>query len=722
MEPFKFFPYSWYVDEKEEEITSIRVYGLLEDNQNVCVRIDNFTPYVYIELPTYITWNESKAQLVCNKIDELLGHNKPLKKTFCMKRKLYYANLNNKKKPKLFPYLCCVFSNKKDIKILSYKLNKTLPIVGLGNLKFKMHEQDANVVLQLCCTLDISTTGWIQAFGKKIEDENEKITLCDSEYIIKYKNMKSCEVNTIPKPKLMGFDIEVNSTNPSAMPKSHIPGDKVFQISSIFSTEGQTENEYKKYLLSLGKPDQKTVGEDTILLCFETEAELLTGFTNLIRTENPNIIVGYNILGFDIPYMIERSKLEYCYPDFNKQGFHKYNHANEKTIKWSSSAYKNQEFQYLDAEGRLFVDLLPLIRRDFKLDNYKLKTVSEFFLKDTKDDLSPQGIFKCYRIGMKGGTKGSKALGICGKYCSKDSILVLKLMEKLQIFTGLTEMAAVCNVQPFSLYTQGQQIKVYSQVYKYCYINNIVVEKDVYVCGENERYTGAYVIEPIPGCYDNVVSFDFSSLYPSVIIAYNIDYSTLVLDENIPDKDCHIMDFEEHIGCVHDPKVIRKNELTSFIDSKKDILKKLREKRDKTKDKTKKSEIIKQIDDINIQIKPYQEERTNLVKSKPKFPMCEKRYYRFLKEPKGVIPTILDNLLNARKNTRDQIKENKNKIKLTDNKSLVKDLLLLNNVLDKRQLAYKISANSMYGSFGVKKDIYLLCQVLYAQHTLVEKV
>ena len=65
-----------------------------------------------------------------------------------------------------------------------------------------------------------------------------------------------------------------------------------------------------------------------------------------------------------------------CISEFDKMGFHKYNHAKERTIKWSSSAYKNQEFNYLDAEGRLFIDSLPLIKRDFKMNNYKLKTVS----------------------------------------------------------------------------------------------------------------------------------------------------------------------------------------------------------------------------------------------------------------------------------------------------------------------------------------------------------
>ena len=62
-----FFSYSWHIDDEETEVTCMRVYGLDENNKNICLRIDNFTPYVYIELPDNVSWNVAKAQLVVNK-------------------------------------------------------------------------------------------------------------------------------------------------------------------------------------------------------------------------------------------------------------------------------------------------------------------------------------------------------------------------------------------------------------------------------------------------------------------------------------------------------------------------------------------------------------------------------------------------------------------------------------------------------------------------------
>lgn len=669
-----FFVYSWHIDEKEREVTSIRAYGLNKNNENVCIRIDDFTPYVYVQLPEGIPWDEGKAQIVANKIDEILGHAKPLKKSLVFKKKLYYAYISGDKR-KIFPFLFLSFSSQNDIRLLSAKLSRNISVPLLGSLKLKVHENNAPVVLQLSCVRDIPVSGWIQFKGQLIAEE-EKITFCNHEYKVKYKNLLPMKENiSVVSPLIMGYDIEVYSSNPNKMPSAKHPKDVIFQASVIFSHNSQKEEKYEKFLLSLFDPDEKTVGEDIQVLKFKSETELLLGFVNLIKEKQPNIICGYNIFTFDIPYMIDRAKHNFILSEFDKQGFDKFGHAKEKTISWSSSAYKNQSFQYLEAEGRLYVDLLPIVKRDYKLNNYSLKTVSDHFLGETKDPLSVKGIFKCYDLGKKGGEKGAKAMGIVGKYCVQDSVLVNKLFDKLQIWFGLTEMANICNVPVFDLFTRGQQLKVFSQVYKKCMAENVVVERDGYIPKEDEHYQGAHVFDPVPGVYDCVVPFDFASLYPSIIIAYNIDYSTLVPDDStIPDSDCHIFEWDEHIGCAHETK--KRN-------------------------------------------------------SKPKHILCGHRRFRFLKTQKGILPTLLEDLLLARKKTRALMKDIKQSVsdtllkltgnvvdvetanfvemvtniisKLSENTTEILENLTLLEVLDKRQLSLKVSANSGYGAMGVSK-------------------
>lgn len=657
------FAYSWNINNDkidDDYKTEIRIWGIDNDHKSTCLIVKDFKPYVYVEVEITdacdnsinIDWNNSTIKgairncikdqickvrdrqynLLLNNIHEV-----------SMKKKLYYANVNVEGTHSLFPYFKLSFDNKEDLKQFTWRCKKKYKINRLGFAKFTPHEHNANPILQLVCKQNLLTAGWLQFYGYPVSNKD---TYCDYEYIVSYKDLhKVHDKEMIPKPYMMSFDIEVNSSNINMFPSAEKPGDKVFQISCIFSR--QSEENYKKILLTLGTPLQKSVGNDVIIQTFKTEHHLLIGFSKLVTEENPQILIGYNILGFDLPYLINRSKLHHITNEFNTMGCIKDKMCEEKKLSWSSSAYKNQQFEFIDLDGRILIDLLPVVKRDYKFDQYNLKKVSTFFLGETKDPLSAKDIFKCYRKGMKGDEKGHKALGIVGKYCIQDSVLVTKLFEKIQTWVGLCEMAKTCNVPIFSLITQGQQIKVFSQVYKLCMEKNFIVENDGYIPKDDEEYTGATVFPPIPGLYEKVIPFDFASLYPTTIIAYNIDYSTLVQDDTIPDSECHVIEWEDHVGCEHD---------------------------------------------------------TNERKTKVNHIICSKHKYRFLKEPKGIMPQLLEYLLNTRKKTKKQMKELKKQLK---NNSFTpqeqSDIQKRIIILDKRQLAYKVSANSMYGSMGVKR-------------------
>jgi len=620
-----FFPYTWHIDDKEREITIIRIYGLDKKNRSVCVKIPDFLVYLYLELPekteegTSINWrNNLYVNLISSKIDQAVGNEfTPIEKYFELKQRLYYANMSNDKHRK-FPFFMCKFSSEDDKKGFMYKIRRPIK-TDIGTIRFRIHEQNIEPIFQFICKKDISTAGWIKFGGEKIKN---KETLCDKEYVVSWRDVtRADDIEFVPKPIVMSMDIEVNSSNVNMMPKASNPKDKIFQISAVLHCTGK--DKFDKYLLSLGDPDQEETGNEVTILRFKTEDDLLVGYSKFIREKSPQIIIGYNIFGFDFGYMTDRAKD--CIYDFDQQGYRKGVHSPDKKSSWSSSAYKNQDFRYLDAEGRLFIDLLPVVRRDYKLNNYKLKTVAEHFLKnDLKDDLSVKGIFRCYRIGMKGGEKGAKALGRVGKYCVQDSLVVSRLFEVLQIWFGLTEMAKTCRVPIIYLYIKGQQIKVFSQIYKKCMDEDIVITSSDYKTSGIEKYEGATVVTPKWGVYDRVVPYDFTSLYPTTIIAYNIDYTTLVTDDSIPDSECNIIEWKDE-------------------------------------------------EDNKIEYR-----------------------YRFLKSPIGIVPSILKNLLDARNNTKSEIKELK-KIEQTEE---VKTKLI---VLNKRQLSYKVSANSAYGAMGVKK-------------------
>lgn len=666
-----FFAYSWH--EEQEDDMVIRIYGINETGGTTCVRVENFTPYMYVELPTTVDEDVTKkVSKIASRFAESIS--------LIYKYNLY--NYSNQTKPFLF----CSFNSIKQRTNAMYALKQEMIHTSGTNTVFtpSCHEYNASAILQMASLRNIPMSGWIDFKGKEITGE-DKISSCDKEYIVKWKTLNPSTKAHQATPKILSFDIEVNSEVTSAMPDNR-PDDVVFQISCVFAD--------KKILLTLGK-DVKVDGVEVRM--FNCEEALLQGFIDVLNEEKPNVITGYNILGFDIPYMVKRYERYFIIDDFKLAGYNKSEPAKEEKIKWSSSAYKNQEFEYINWEGIVLIDLLPIVKRDYKMDNYKLQTIATKFLNAGKDPITYKDIFHAYQ------TMDPEKLSEVGKYCVKDSELVLQLNDHLHCWVSLSEMAKVCNVEMFTLYTKGQQIKIYSQVYKYCLHENIVVNSNGYETKANEQYTGAYVFDPVPGYYENVVPLDFSSLYPTIIIAYNICYSTIVLNPDVPDKLCNIFEWEDHVGCEHDPLVIETKKLTSQIDVIKAELDNMRKQRDAITTKTlnkgqrvcdAKKAMQKQIDKRKLDMDPLVKQRQELVKGKQdKRIICAKRKYRFYKKEVhvGVIPTIIQNLLSSRKQVKGEMKNE------ADPQQKV--------VLDKKQLAYKVSANSMYGAMGVRKGL-----------------
>jgi DNA polymerase elongation subunit (family B) len=652
MESFNAFVYSWHVDDDG----IIHGFALDPENRTVHLEINGFTPYTYMELPTQFEWTELRRQAILSSISEFPQEIQPVVKSFMNKKKLYDANvvLNSKYNPleketkegkylyKTFPYLFLAFNTKTAMTAFIKKMGYGTYIPSLGRKhRFKFHEVLASPILQFTCIRKIPTTGWISGKGKLILNQDEKSSSCAFEYEVKWSDVNPCTnqaiLKTVPCPIVLMFDGEANSDNIATMPKNR-PNDKMFQISFAVNRHGSKN--VTKHILSLGELDQKMVGEEVAIHTYSTEGDLLIGFCELIQEIDPQIIGGYNILGWDFMYLIQRAKLNGVFSEFSKLGYLKGVQSKEKKISWSSSAFNSQNFILLDVPGRLIIDMLPLVRRDFKFSRYDLGSVATEILGQTKDPLTHKGIFKCYRIFSKA------SLSLVAKYCVQDSNVTLLLFDKLNTWIGMCQMSAIFGVGILDLYTQGQQLKIYSQVYRECLDKNIVVEQDAFTCGEDESYTGAIVLDPEPGMYKDVVTFDFASLYPSVMMANNICYSTRVTDPNIPDEDCHIFDWWDHQGCEHD-RIVRATKIKKVV--------------------------------------------------------CVHRRYRFLKAPMGVIPAILHELISKRKATKKEGESEELRAKTTENEEIKKAILMYAMVCDMKQLALKVSANSIYGGMGVRK-------------------
>jgi DNA polymerase delta subunit 1 len=113
-------------------------------------------------------------------------------------------------------------------------------------------------------------------------------------------------------------------------------------------------------------------------------------------------------------------------------------------------------------------------------------------------------------------------------YCIKDAHLPLRLLEKLMCLFNLVEMARVTGVPINYLFSRGQQIKVASQLYRKAKEMNLVIPVRRIENLEG-KFEGAIVIDPERGYYTHpIATLDFASLYPSIMMAHNLCYTTLL--------------------------------------------------------------------------------------------------------------------------------------------------------------------------------------------------
>lgn len=665
--------------EKDTDM-SLRAYTIPGNSSGAAVGTDvvrleayGFRPWVYLTLPEAWTREtlKTRSQEIFRSVWNLAGVHRPeecdapwkkgsrtIQKdcwkcfrgqlSFVQRSRLYYGHSKCfGEKPWLLKMYCVSETERRRLR---FKLDrKVLP--GSGGHVLTVLEGEASPILQMTTERGLPTLGWVRI--QVPEGSPPPVLRRDRPGAVRlrvpYEWLEYCpQIVTVPRPRVLSFDLETYSSDPTRMPSAENMEDAIFQI-GVSLSPAMAGGASRKILLCLcpgGVCEERFrarfPGEHQLVLC-EDEETLLHKFRELWIQENPHVVTGYNIFGFDFPYIIERCKQYDITTEFFRLGPF-LDPAPIKVVNWSSSAYRDQHFTFPITEGVLIVDLLPLVRRDFKLANYKLKTVSTTFLGDTKDPITPQDLFRAYEtLCLRcDEDEGTRQMVEVGKYCLQDADLVLRLFGYLQTWVGLCEMARICQVSFWSLYTQGQQIKVFSQIYRYCREIQCVVDPPA--TPDILPYTGAHVFPPQPGIYSWVVPFDFASLYPTTIIAYNIDYSTFIPEsiwDKHPDPETyHAIDWEEHTCCTHDP------DLATYTPA-----------------------------------------------TRPSYTFCGKRAFRFLKEPKGVLPTLLETLLRQRKETRKEMKA------LTDSP----EDRALYEVLDKRQLAYKVSANSAYGAMGVSR-------------------
>jgi len=530
---------------------------------------------------------------------------------------------------------------------------------------------------------------------------------------------------------------ELNDSLGKVFPK--LEGDKCTFIGSTFMNYGNSEPHFN-HCIVLNTCSNMPI-ENSVVESYSSEKEVLMAWQKLVQRENPDIIIGYNIFGFDYQFMFSRAEENNCIEDFLKLSRNKDEICATKdkdSGKWKIEessiqiASGQHDLRFIKMNGRLQVDLYNFYRRGENLTSYKLDYVAGYFIGDfikniennenettiktsnmtgllvgsyvhfeeighsidyyadgakylvnyvdktngkfviegivnpdiinkkvrwclAKDDVTPKDIFR-----MTNGTCDDRA--VIAKYCIQDCNLVHYLFNKSDVLTGFIEMAKICSVPINFLVMRGQGIKLTSYIAKKCREKRTlmpVIEKG----GLDEGYEGAIVLEPKCDLYlDNPVACnDYASLYPSSMISENLS---------------------------HDSKVwTREYDLAGNL---------IEEWGEKDENGVYTYDNLPNYTYVDVKYDTYVYRRKHPKAAAEKV-LNGHKLCRFAQplpggEGEAIMPSILKELLKARKDTRKLIPQQ------TDE--------FMKNVLDQRQLGYKVTANSLYGQCGAKTSTF----------------
>ena len=310
------------------------------------------------------------------------------------------------------------------------------------------------------------------------------------------------------KIKISTIDIETASEN--GFPDVESAAEEVLLI---------TVQDYaSKQIRTWGKGNFANKQKNVIYKGFQTEYELLTDFINwwMVEENCPEVVTGWNSEFYDIPYLVRR--IDRVLGEKLMKRMSPWGLVTEK----ETFVMGRKQISY-DVGGITQLDYLMLYKKfTYKAqESYRLDYIASVELGQKKLDHSEFDTFKDFY------TKGWQKFV---EYNIIDVELVDRMEDKMKLIELAITMAFDAKVNFVDVF---YQVRMWDAIiYNYLKKRNIVIppKED---SSKSEKYAGAYVKEPIPGKYDWVVSFDLNSLYPHLIMQYNISPETL-MDERHP--------------------------------------------------------------------------------------------------------------------------------------------------------------------------------------------
>ncbi|KAF2723727.1 DNA polymerase delta catalytic subunit [Polychaeton citri CBS 116435] len=497
--------------------TTVKLYGVTDDGHSVLLHVTDFHHYLYVAAPVSFTKNDCESFKAY--LETVLAQHQPaISSVQMVLRENLFGFQGNQKSP----YLKITVTDPRFISRLRTAIEN-----GNANYKgmWKVAEggiltfDSLQYVLRFMVDTKIAGMSWVSVKAGKYHmiPPRDTHSHCQIEAYAHYRDLVSLgfegEWQKMAPLRVLSFDIECAGRK-GVFPEANM--DPVIQIANVVTRYGEA----KPFVRNVFCMDTCSLIVNTQIFEFGSEEKMLMAWRDFVEEVDPDVIIGYNISNFDFPYLLDRAD-HLKVPKFSYLSRLKNVKSVAKETNFSSKQMGNRDTKATNTNGRLQLDLLQVIQRDYQLRSYTLNSVCAQFLKEQKEDVHHTMITDLYN----GTPESRRRLAV---YCLKDAYLPQRLMDKLMCLVNYTEMARICGV-PFNvLLSRGQQIKFLSQLFRKALDQQLVIP-NLRTDSTDEQYEGATVIEPTRGYYDvPVATLDFASLYPSIIQAHNLCYTTLL--------------------------------------------------------------------------------------------------------------------------------------------------------------------------------------------------
>lgn len=498
----------------------IRILGKDQEGQVVCGFYEGFLPYFYVE----------------GDVEKCLADNPLVLKIEKVQRKSAIGWQDSKEMWKI------TISHPAK----TPELRELLKSKGL-----MVYEADILFKYRFLADFGLNGFGWV-----KIEKSNGvSTTTVFADKKVQITKIKPIEREQDVTLKIMAVDIECVPIQQGFIPEAS--KDPVVIISLVFNTDYKG----KKSIILSTRNGEGVAG-------FETEKEMLEEFVNILKDYDPDIITGYNVNNYDLPYMLERMKRNNIRPVLGR--------CNDKL----ANAMKLTTRFKINIYGRIVVDSFEIVKKDYSLKRYDLNTVAGALLKQKKEDVKHSEIEKFWKGNQESFIK-------LVNYSRKDAKLALSLVEELNLLDKYIALSKVSGVLLQDTLNGGETTRIEHYVLKEFNKKGYVlpnkpdpVEMKNRIKMQEGHLMGGFVIEPDKGVHSSVIVLDFTSMYPSIIRTFNICTTTLVKEKR-PEETIKAMSGAEFITKEVQPGIIPEI-LENLMNARKSVKRRLKEGGDKT--------------------------------------------------------------------------------------------------------------------------------------------